>query len=430
MIAALITILGLTVIGIPIARAIDRNAPLAGLGFLYGSGAVFIAMALLPWKLPVIVGALLAMAATAFVIPSRSEGSGRRFPSRLRPDPSPSTRLGITILADLATALTLVGYAFFATLAPPWEWDFNAIWGLKARVFFEYGGIDWQFLQSPWNDFAHPDYPLLVPMNFDFLALASGGWNDRWIGLLFVAYAVALVLIVRQLMAEELPAPAPALITFAIAGLACTRYVGLAEGVLVAFATAAILMLRRRQLLHAALLLGFAASTKQEGVMLLISTVIVLVVVRRWRDAVRLWPAFLIAAPWWITTIVVGLKSDLAVPGALHRAITHLADPGSIIYLLATFTGDPVLWALIALAILIAIRREEAPYLLIVIVQFAVLVGAYVTSPYGLHWHISTSWPRLTRQLAPISAIIALILLAKTYLPEEDHAHAEAGPEH
>jgi len=96
MIAAIITILGLTVIGIPIAGAVDRNAPLVGLGFLYGSGAAFIAMALLPWKLPLIVGALLAIAIAAFVIPSRGEGSGRRLPSRPRPDPSPSARLGMT----------------------------------------------------------------------------------------------------------------------------------------------------------------------------------------------------------------------------------------------------------------------------------------------------------------------------------------------
>ena len=76
------------------------------------------------------------------------------------------------------------GYALYATLAPLWEWDFWAIWGLKARVFLEAGGIDWHFLESRWNAFAHPDYPLLVPLNFDFVALINGGWSDRWLGLL------------------------------------------------------------------------------------------------------------------------------------------------------------------------------------------------------------------------------------------------------
>jgi hypothetical protein len=426
MIAAIVLIFGITVVGIAIARAAGGRAPLAGLGFLYGTGAVYAAMMLLPWRLTVIVGALLAVGATLYMVTGFSPSASS---DGLKPVAT-SGRRAISTLADILTTLTLVGYTLFATLAAPWAWDFNAIWGLKARVFFEHGGVDWRFLQSPWNDFAHPDYPLLVPMNFDFLALASGGWNDRWIGLLFVAFAIALVLVVRQVMADEFPQPVPALITFAVAGLACTRYVGLAEGALAAFATAGILMLRRGESLHAALLLGLAASTKQEGGMLLVTTVIALLLARRWRDAIRLWPAFVIAAPWWITAATMGLRSDLAVPGALHRAAAHMSSIGEIVHLLATWTADPILWLLIAAAILVALRREEAPYLVIVIVQFAGLIAAYVTTPYGLHWHISTSWPRLTRQLAPIATILALILLAKTYLPEEDHAHAEAGLEH
>jgi hypothetical protein len=159
----------------------------------------------------------------------------------------------------------------------------------------------------------------------------------------------------------------------------------------------------------------------------LIATVIALVVTRRWRDAVRLWPAFALVVPWWITTLVMGLKSDLAVPGAFHRAVVHLSDSGTMIQLLGTYAGDPLLWVLVIAAIVFAFRRDEAPYILILVVQFTALISAYVTTPYGLHWHISTSWPRLTRQLLPTAAIIALILLAKIYLREEDHGHAEVG---
>src|SRR6185436_13847308 len=52
---------------------------------------------------------------------------------------------------DLLTIWTLVGYSLYATLAAVWEWDYWAIWGLKARVFFESAGIDWRFLESKWN---------------------------------------------------------------------------------------------------------------------------------------------------------------------------------------------------------------------------------------------------------------------------------------
>ena len=426
MIAVVAAILGMTVIGIPIAVAAGRDVrggALIGLAFLYGSGAVFVAMMLLPWNLPLVVVALVAVSALVFFMKrprgtDRSAGEDTGAPQR-----------AMSIAADLATALTLFGYAMFATLASPWEWDFNAIWGLKARVFYEHGGIDWRFLQSPWNDFAHPDYPLLVPMNFDFLALASGAWNDRWLGLMFVGYAVALVLIIRELMREELAAPLPALITLAIAGLACTRYVGLAEGALVAFATAAMLMLRRGEVTHAALLFGLAASTKQEGALFLVCALIALVIARRWRDAIRLWPAFLIAVPWWIVAAARGLKSDLAVPGAMHRAAVHLAQWSYFVSTLGEQTPDLIFWLLVLASIVIALRRDEVPWVLIVVLQIAALLMAYLTTPYGLHWHIATSWPRLTRQLAPIAAVLALVLLAKTFAREKNHAHVEARSE-
>src|SRR5205085_9160530 len=106
-------------------------------------------------------------------------------------------------LLDLATLISVASYSIYATLAPVWEWDFWAIWGLKARVFFDHGGIDWRFLESRWNAFVHPDYPLLVPLNFDFVALIGGAWSDRWLGVLFVAYAVALLLIARALASRE-----------------------------------------------------------------------------------------------------------------------------------------------------------------------------------------------------------------------------------
>jgi len=426
MIAVIAAIIGMTVIGLPITMAIDpraRGGSLVGLSFLYGSGAVYVTVLLLPWNLPLIVSALIAVAVVARVIPSRSEGSGRGLPMNNFTSP---WRLAMTRIADALTALTLAGYALFATLAKPWEWDFWAIWGLKARVFFEHGGIDWRFLASRWNEFAHPDYPLLVPMNFDFLALVAGGWNDRWFGILFVAYAVALVLIVRDLAAREVPPPFAAIITLAIAGLACTRYVGMAEGALVAFGTAAILLLRNQQVIHAALLLGLAASTKQEGVTLLIAVVIALIVSGRARDAVRLWPAVVIAAPWWIVAAIHGLGSDLLAHGMFHRAAARLSDFDEFTLFLYGSTPDRLLWLLILISLIVVNRRRDAPYLLILILQLAAFMLAYVTTPYDLRWHVVTSWPRLARQLAPATAFITLVLLAKTFLREEDLAHAEA----
>jgi hypothetical protein len=433
MIAVIAAILGMTVIGLPITLAIDRDArggALVGLSFLYSSGAVFLAMLFLPWSLPLIVVALIAISAAAWWGAGALAGA---FLPRRAPAGAPAPHFRFALLADAVTTLTLAGYALFATLAPPWEWDFWAIWGLKARVFFEHGGIDWRFLESQWNAFAHPDYPLLVPLNFDFLALVSGGWNDRWFGILFVAYAVALVLIVRDLARLEVRQPVASLIALVIAGLACTRYVGLAEGAFVAFGTAAILFLRNARFVHAALLFGLGASTKQEGVTLLIAAVLALILAGRARDAIRLWPAFAIAAPWWIFALAHRLQSDLLASGMLERAHARLARFGDLASLMSRWTPEVTLWLLVLAAILVARasdRRRQAPYLLILVLQFAAMLFAYVTTPYGLQWHIVTSWPRLARQLAPAATFIALVLLAKILRREEDHAHAEARSDH
>src|SRR5438445_8061012 len=176
MTATLIAILSLAVFGIPIALAVDRNARgplLIGTAFLYGSGTMFLVLLALSiahirWTLiSVTIASLLIFCSAAF--------------ARRRGEPSPESTK--PHLLDLLTIYTIVCYAFFATLAAVWEWDFWAIWGLKARTFLEIGGIDWRFLESPWNTFAHTDYPLLVPLNYDFVALLNGGWGDRWLGL-------------------------------------------------------------------------------------------------------------------------------------------------------------------------------------------------------------------------------------------------------
>ena len=434
MIAVVVAILGIMVIGVPVALAIDRDlrgGAVVGLGFLYGTGVVYVVMALLPWKLPVVVGAMLAVAIVAYVIASR------------HPDPSPSSRLGMTergrlgmtvvsIVADLTTAITLIGYTLYATMTSPWEWDFNAVWGLKARTFFEQGGIDWRFIQSPWNDFAHPDYPLLVPMNFDFLALVSGGWSDRWLGFLFAAYAIALLLIVREVMRSDFAAPFPALITLAIASLACTRDIGMAEGALVAFATAAMLMTRAGRFLSAGIILGLAASAKNEGALFIVAVVLALVIARRWRDAVKLWPAVVIIAPWKIIAALRHLKGVFEGPPLTQRVPAHLAHWWDFVRALVTSTPDVALWILILVSILIArsaARRQEGPYLLMIFLQIGGFLAAYLATPFDMQWHIATSWPRLARQVVPAAAILALVLLAKTFLQEKNLAHAEAGSE-
>jgi hypothetical protein len=430
MIAAIVAILSMTVIGLCIALAIDpalRGFTLLGLAFLYGSGAIFIDMFLLAiahvrWNLATVSIPLLAIV-IVFALK-------RRPPSTVHRPPE-------LHWLDIPTALSMLGFALFATAAPLWEWDFWAIWGLKARVFLGVGGIDWKFLESPWNAFTHPDYPLLVPLNFDFVALLNGGWSDRWLGLLSVAWAAALLLIIRGLAAEEFSVVPSALITLTVTGLAASRYPGLAEGPLIAFGASGLLFVRRAlqsddsaAWRHGAILLGLAASTKNEGLALLVAASIALAIVR-WRALWRLWPSFAIAMPWLILRATHTLATDIASGSAMSRALYRLHFAGQILLYLAQHLYEPWFWIAIVAGLLIASskwRRPDAFIMLATLIQLSFYIGSYFATPHDARWHVATSWPRLTDQIAIPVTYIVCITLAKYAAAMKDSPRAEARP--
>ncbi|HSY49393.1 MAG TPA: hypothetical protein VLC46_11320 [Thermoanaerobaculia bacterium] len=452
---ALVAILSLIVLGIPITLAVDRRARgplLIGASFLYGSGAMFVVLlalsiAHLRWTLFSVAAAALAVFGVAAIIAKRQPTTGNRQPAA-----SPH-------VFDVITLLTIIGYALYATLAPLWEWDFWAIWGLKAKAFLEIGGIDWHFLENLWNTFAHPDYPLLVPLNFDFVALVSGGWSDRWLGLLFVAWGTALLLIARALASREMKPFFASLLTLALAALAVSSYLGLGEGALIAFGGAGVLFVRAALLdddvtswRHGALMLGFAANCKNEGLALLAAVTVTVALVSpsrgfavsqentqtaRPRNRVtarllRLWPAYALAIPWLLLRAMHVLPTDIAGGSAGSRLLARLPYAHEILAYLAAHLYEPWFWVAILAGILIApaaARRREGFILSVTAIQLVFYVLAYLTTPHDIRWHVLTSWSRLTGQIALPITFSVLLMLANSLRRGEDAPHAEARPD-
>jgi hypothetical protein len=424
MTSTIVAIFVVFLLGLPVARSMDRGADplqLAGTAFLYGSGVIFLVLLAfsvlgVAWSVPIVGAVVLAIFAIRALLELR----------RMRGRPAGAPRAHIV---DLLTLATIAGYAFYAIAASPWEVDFWAIWGLKARVFLEAGGIDWHFLESRWNVFQHSDYPLLVPLNLDFGALVSGQWDDRWMGAWFVAWGASLVAVVRSMAAREATPFFASLITFAVAASCLSRFVGLAEGPLVAFGTAALLFLRRGlrdddegAWRHGVLLLGFAANCKNEGLALL-AAVTLAVAISGPRAGLlvrvkRLWPAFALAAPWLVIRALHALPTDLASGSVIDRSMEHLAHAGAIFALLASRLAQP--WAWIALvAALLAIPpaqvKRERFVLAVTAIQLVFFVGAYFASPFDVAWHVWASWPRLTAQLAAPISFVVLAMLVRVF---------------
>jgi hypothetical protein len=432
MTATLIAILSLAVLGIPIILAVDRSARgplLIGTAFLYGSGTMYLVLLTLSvahvrWTLiSVTIASLIIFCAAAFIARRRK---GDVASAITKPH-----------LLDLVTHFTIVCYALYATLASVWEWDFWAIWGLKARTFLEIGGIDWRFLESRWNTFAHPDYPLLVPLNYDFVALLNGGWSDRWMGLFGVAWAVALALIARSLAARETTPFFAALLALLIAALGFSRYVGLAEGALIAFGGAGVLFVRAALLddddddvswRHAALMLGFAANCKNEGLALLVAVTIA-IVATSWSRLRKLTPAYALAAPWLILRAAHTLPTDIAEGSTVSRLLARLPYAHQILMFLAEQLYKPWFWMAILIGILLgtaAARRRERFIFLVTAIQCLFFVTVYFITPNGLRWHVLSSWPRLTAQIAVPITFAVFLMLANSLRGGQDAPHAEA----
>jgi hypothetical protein len=430
MTSTLVAILGLTLLGVPITLAVDRRARgalLAGLSFLYGSGTIFLVLLALSaahvrWTPALVAAAALAVFAIAAMVAMRQPAIGGRRPA------------ASAHVIDLLTLGMLACYSLYATLAPLWEWDFWAIWGLKAKVFLEVGGIDWRFLESRWNSFAHSDYPLLVPLNFDFVALVAGGWSDRGPGLLFVAWGAALLLVARALAARETTPLLAALLTFALTAVSFSLDLGLAEGALIAFGGAGVFLAREAlreddpaTWRHAALMLGFAANCKNEGMALIVAVTLALLAVSWSRERARarlprLWPAYALAAPWLVLRVAHALPTDIVGGSVISRLVERLGDASEIFAFLAARLHRPWFWVAIFAALLIApaaARRRERFVLVVTAIQIVLFASAYFVTPYDVHWHVITSWARLTGQVAVPIAFSVFLMLAESLRGEE-----------
>jgi hypothetical protein len=429
MIAASASIVLLTLLGIPVVLAVDRRVPprtLLGLSFLAGAGlATLILLSLSLIRVAWSRGsfAAIALAVMAFF----SWLAIRQARSLSGISPAHSTRAsGVAVVLDACTLLAVVGHGIYATLAPLGQWDFWTDWGLKAKVFWFHRGVDWAFLSSPANFYAHRDYPPLVPLTMDFFSLVRGGWEDRWVGLLFTAFAAALLLVARDLMSEELQSqPLASFAALALAGPALVLWIGLADGPLIAYGSLAVLMLRRalRQggpsWIWGALLLGCAALTKNEGVALIGSAALALLAAERWRfsSVLRLVPAAALAAAWLLPRSIHGLTSELLEAGAGSRFLGRISEPAPFLTALGSIRWHrPLLWAAAGAAFLLipgSIRRERF-FLINTGLQILVLFLIYATSPHPLPWHVYNSSERFSAQQTFALSYVALALLLTT----------------
>jgi len=430
-----------------------RAVTLAGEAWLLGCGAVFfvlfvLSMVGIPWSLlALLIG--MAILVLGFSVPRVLGSSGRSSPDTRGPE-HPRTlmwpRLAWPNLIDLLTLAMIAGYVRIATIAQPVETDYLTIWGVVGKEFWLHRGIHWDFLATTQNPNTHVDYPILVPLLYVAEALLGGAWPERLIGAITAAFGIAALLVVRGLLADDMPKLGRAIATAVLVPLVFSPFIGLAEGPLVAYALAGLLFIRRgmrtraggeagtyiephpprslaplgmtearASITRGAVYLGLAASCKAEGLAIVLAVIVAMAVSRAWALLPRLWPAFAIPLPWILLVKLHGLASTHLQSGMFERLASRLADPGPLIRAFLDYPpGRPLFWIGVALACAIGWRRvatQERLFAIVGILQPLFFLGVYLVSAYDLDWLVHWSWDRIIRQAMPVVALLALFCI-------------------
>ncbi len=318
----------------------------------------------------------------------------------------------------------LAWHAVFATQAGLYDWsewlirrrDYFFIWGYKARLIFEAHGIPWSFLQGLPRDFTHPDYPLLVPLQFAIPSMLARSWQPQAIGILDTALAGAAVIIAYHCLREAVSPWLAACGSLALAAATLLPFPGFADGPLVAYAASAVLLLRsRRADPLAAVLLSLAAMTKNEGMAFVAATGVALLLTEPRRLRVLLTPALVILL--WLT-VRWNTPTDLFTAGLFARISRNLpAFPKAFANI---GTSQPLLWITALAAILLASRenlRRERFLLIVVAVQLAFYLAAYAVTPLDLVGHVNGSWDRISSHVTMLVAFTGITSIGNALRP-------------
>jgi hypothetical protein len=349
-------------------------------------------------------------------------------------------------------------------------WDAWAIWQLKARVFFHDGAI--ALLRDATYDYAHRDYPLLVPVHTWWLYVHAGVDDDRlaqWAGAVFAADLVAVLWLAARtwvgrnaaLLAAGIVAAQPCVVRHAASGYAD---VPLAAYLI---ATAAILACAERErnpqvMAVAAVMAAGCAGAKNEGVVatLLVACALSVWAVSRagaqrrdpsggpssrlWHGAAPLVALALCAGPWWVTAARLGVRNDIvdrgryrvvdtlygaASAGPGRSAVRVPADSpaqraGMIARAAASsarsvgpeYPGWGLAWPLALVGLAVGLRRRlRGAWVLpaFAMVQAAAYGWAYLRTPHPLAWHLATSLDRLMLHLLPLLTVFACVALVR-----------------
>ncbi|MBL7068765.1 MAG: glycosyltransferase family 39 protein [Candidatus Omnitrophica bacterium] len=169
-----------------------------------------------------------------------------------------------------------VFYSFFRALIKPLEsYDGIAIYAVRAKVFYEAGGIPQDFFNVITKLFPNSSYPPLLPISESWIYAFMGNFNDLLVKIIFPLYFIAILVVFYFALKELFGRRSALIFTFILAAIPQFNKfssIGYADFILTFYFTAGFLYLfnwmrtrRVRYLILSAVLLGLSCWTKTEG---------------------------------------------------------------------------------------------------------------------------------------------------------------------
>ena len=314
-----------------IGRTRDEVLRRMGLAYILGLAAIGIAGAHLA-----LVGVPLGLVEIVVIAIVVDALGWRRFRSLPRADietPTDSRLSRVVGIGAFAAALVLLAHAMrtFA-VRPLVEWDGWAIWGMKARALYDYGGVGHGLFTSP--PYGPLQHPLLLPSLEATGFRAMGAFDGTLIHVQLALLAFGFAAGLWTLLRERVPAAfAGATILAILAADSTLRQLAgnLADIPLAFFVALGVVALARSLqdegaglLPFAAVLLGAATLTKPEGLLFAAAALVPFVAIARSKSSLLTALAVaLILLPWRVFTAIHGLKNpeyslgDAVNPGYL-----------------------------------------------------------------------------------------------------------------
>ncbi|MBI2687541.1 MAG: hypothetical protein HYX27_14605 [Acidobacteria bacterium] len=354
-----------------------------------------------------------------------------------------SAPVWLLLLCGAGVAMAFLTFLMLSAAAPHGEWDAWSIWNLRARFLFRA-----EEFVSPFSsamDWAHPDYPLLMPGLIALLWHAAGAELTALAAsanLLFLASAVAVPYFTLRLLRGSAFAALTALAILGATTLVRNSASQYADVPLAAYiCIAGILLVYRLEVASAGfgpvflagLSAGFAAWTKNEGLLFCASLIIAfLVYLTIGRDFERrvllLLP--LAAGALAVLALVGHFKFRIAPPNdlvnvsnsALFGARMHDFNRYWVIFWafageFLTF-GHILLPPVIVFGVWFAIVRLRPNLtgaallpLAIATLQLGGYFAIYLLTSKDLDWHLNTALPRLLLHVWPL-AVTGVFLIS------------------